>query len=456
MDADDTPLVLTRPDISDRARRGLRGFWGPLVFLVICVIVTADPPYDNSPPIRSDGVGYHAWTRAFVDRDLDFCAMGKDVTKVGAVPRDPDGELTCGNKYGMGLALLRLPVMAPFTAANHGQVRSGPEDAVNQWCSILAGLVAVTCMVAGARRLGVGRGLSNLVALLMAFGTGLFHYTTYDSSMTHVYLAALVAWLCYVGCRFVWGPIIEGNDPALPLSRGWASGTGVAAFFLVSIRVPSILLLTSLLALTAAVLGLRTAPQRARVWQLVRPATAGALLALSIQVAYNHYAYGIWTLFSYRGEEVSITALHQWEVMFSVRKGLYVWYPILCIALITTVLARRWMATAFTVAATAPLVLLYGSWSAWQLGGSFGHRGFVDVVPVCGVAFAYALSVLSRRQRLVVAGIAAAAAVLTIGWMAAYWRTDIPYDEATSQQLWRYGIGGDSAPMLLVRWLFGG
>lgn len=416
----------------------VRRHWAAIAFGVAALAVTVHPPYDNTPPIRSDGVGYHAWTRAFVDGDFDFCRMDPVVEEVGAVPVLPSGASTCANKYPMGLALLRLSVMFPFTLANHGHVRSGAEDAVNQACSLAAGVAAVAVSVAALGRLGVSRRLANAVALLTAFGTGLYHYATYDSSFAHVYLAALVAWFCYVGCRWVIQPVREGHAVVFGRRLQWANG--VAAFFFVSIRMTSLFPLVVLLAAAMVTTGVHHSREWRAALRIAGAPLAGAAAAVVLQVAYNRAAFHIWTLFSYRGESLGGSGWHQWDVMFSPTKGLFTWYPILALAIVAMIAARARAALALTVAAIVPFVLLYGSWHVWTLAGGFGHRGFVDLVPVFTITFAVALSRLPSPWRRAVTGLAALATLFTMGVMVAYWRGHVSFYGATAGQLWRYGV----------------
>ena len=35
-------------------------WWAVLFFVAVCAVVTVVQPYDSGPPIRADGLGYHA------------------------------------------------------------------------------------------------------------------------------------------------------------------------------------------------------------------------------------------------------------------------------------------------------------------------------------------------------------------------------------------------------------
>jgi len=145
-------VVRAQSDVSRNPRSPAPGvasfvvrWWAPLLFAFAGLIVTVDAPYTNSPPIRSDGLGHHAWTRALLDGHLSFCAY-PELDEVRAVSPPLQTDM-CANKYPPGLALLRFPVMAPFTAQNQGQLRSSAEDLVNQLFSLGAGVAAMVAMV---------------------------------------------------------------------------------------------------------------------------------------------------------------------------------------------------------------------------------------------------------------------------------------------------------------------
>jgi hypothetical protein len=74
-----------------------------LVLLACLLIaVTLREPFRNAPPIRHDGAGYHAWTRAIVEGDFSFCIWQGEANLISYVDR---ARAMCQNKYPPGLAL---------------------------------------------------------------------------------------------------------------------------------------------------------------------------------------------------------------------------------------------------------------------------------------------------------------------------------------------------------------
>lgn len=101
-----------------------------LSLLVLCCVlipVTVWPPYTNGPPIRSDGVGYHMWTRALLERNFKFCQWKSELDKVGAISFVDLNRGVCQDKFPPGLALLRFPIMAPLVKSSNGPLISHSE-----------------------------------------------------------------------------------------------------------------------------------------------------------------------------------------------------------------------------------------------------------------------------------------------------------------------------------------
>jgi len=410
--------------------------------LALCIWVTVSPPYTNSPPIRSDGAAYYAWNEAILHWNFSFCDLPK---MNGSLPqitaRNPEHPNRCELKYEPGLALLRFPVMGPVAAIANGDNQdlthvSAAEEKASQWLSVLALLLAITFMGASMSLLGVGRLLTDATLLIATFGTGLFHYATYDGDYTHIYTAMLVAALVYLGVR---ADQMRRRPNALLVF-------GIS-FFVVSIReidvVPLVLLEGAWLLRHAS---LSRWPER--TGEQVRaalPAALGIALAIGLQTFYNHWASGKWALSAYGSESLSLSELKEGSVLASYDHGLLLWYPAMVVLLILPLLharTRRWGVLGLIM--VVPLVVIYGSWNPWWLGGAFGQRGFVDVLPVVAVGGAVGLSALRPRGRTLAIGLCVICTFVTVELMAGYWNGTLPFDHDTSTQYWQNVTGSDS------------
>lgn len=436
----------------------LLSWWAVLLFLVVGGAVSVVDPSTYTAPgfpaIRSDGTGYHLWTRAFVDRDLDFCRYLPLNEGVAITKPSPAGR--CGNIYPPGLAILRYPVMSHFTAANGGLARSPAEDLVSDLCALAAGAVAVGATVAVARRAGARRRDANLAALLITFGTGLFHYATLDGSFAHVYVAAglgLFSWL------LVHRVLVDARPARGPAQRAaWAlrtSAWAVVPFLLLLTRQTTLLPLAGLVAVAAAYVVRRDGPTS--LLRHLVPAvmtSLGVLAALGVQIGLNSYAYGALQVSSYGSEYgFAFGDGQQGLVAFSGEKGAFTVYPIGAVALLGLLAVRRWWALAGVLVPTTGLIVLYGYWFDPLLGGGFGHRGFVDLAPVWGAGLAVALSTARGGIRWLLTVVGVLCATFTVGLMCAYWVGDVGFEGYTGAEHWRYGLGPSSAPVRLLEWV---
>lgn len=391
-------------------------------------------PYEAAgPAIRSDGSGYQAWTRAIVTGDYSFCGNEELLTVKAISATDAERDV-CQNKYPPGMALLRLPVTGWLVDRGATDPRPSPrEQEASLWLGA-ATLAATAALVAdAARRLGA-RVVPSAVALLCGtFGTGLFHYATYDGSFSHGSSAMLVAALCWVGVRASGG----GRPPPLV-------PTAVLTALLTLTRNTNVVVVASL------VVGW-LAWQHVPFWRLgpllrhAGPAVAGGLVGAAVQVGYNRWATGSWTLSSYGSEPFLFDRPRQHSVLVSYERGLLTWYPALAVGLVALALTRRGRHLgALALVLVVPLVVIYGFWFSWYLGGGFGHRGFVEVVPALVLAFAVGLDELRGPARHLVAGAMVLATLVTVSLMAGYWRSSIDFIGTRDDVYWAHVVGGDS------------
>jgi len=125
-------------------------------------------------------------------------------------------------------------------------------------------------------------------------------------------------------------------------------------------------------------------------------------------------------------------------VLFGTKKGLFFWSPLLLAAVAGLAFLpdtlRRWRPA--IVAVFLADTYLMASWWDWQLGASYGHRGFVDVyallAPGLAAAFAHlpARPAIRRAAALVVILLCA----LSIFQMLQYWHGVLPMSDVTWRQ----------------------
>jgi len=394
----------------------------------------------NGPPLRSDAGGYYAYLPSYLLRhDPWFERIGPLLRRHGYAATDEPPAWTglqpvAGtgrrlDQYTIGEAVLLLPffALAHAVACAAGVAPDGFTWPY-QFAVSLAGLAYALLGLYLTQRLLARWFSARVVAATLCclcFGTNLFHYATYDSALSHAFSFCAVTALLAVIPRWYQNPSwrTSASLGAVCAAVALIRPTNAVAFVAVPLfRIAGV-----------SDLGAR------RRWLLAhRPAVAlaaaTALLVFSPQLLIWHGATGSWLVNPHLGAGFEFLSPRVFKVLFSVRKGLFFWSPLLLLAVAglwpMRRLAREWLAP--TVAALALGTWVIASWHAWAYGGSFGHRGFVDLYAFFALGLASLFATLrSVRARWTVGAVAAVLIALSIFQMVQYWKGIIPFDNTT-------------------------
>jgi hypothetical protein len=409
--------------------------WSGMVLLLgmIFAAVFFHPFITNGPPIRSDGLGYHLWTRAILNWDLNFCQVAQKNLDIGEIqgsitPPHPKTGI-CQNKYPPGLALLRLPFMAPFTDLDESApVVNKRQHQLSVILSALAlFLVGLFCLKS-LLVLNVRPQLAQFTVLVGTFGTGLFHYATFDNSFTHIYSALGISLLLWSLCK--------------KAANGFL--TSVCSLFLILIRNTNVFLVFFFLAADfyKRLSSLKSSDSKADVKWIRDLLLSGGVaigLAVCIQLGYNFYATKMLTFNSYAGTHESFNWSHSNSVsiFFSYERGLMNYTPLLAITLIAGLFERGLrLATGYYLLMNLFFAGLYGFWHSWGLGEGFGHRGFVELCPIFIVILGIALEKASFLGRKILIVSSLLCSWLTVQLMWGYWRGTLSHIHPDFDSYW--------------------
>jgi len=390
----------------------------------------------NSPPIRSDGVGHYLYLpAALIDHDLtlektvqrDF---GGQRPEAAGVNRAETGRMLI--KYPVGEAILLLPFFAVAHLVTRGVgLEPNGFSTVYQYATVAAGLTYMTVgllALAALLRRTFSPGVTTATLVVVTFGTNLFHYGTYDTTFSHIYSFCMVVLFLRSVERWYVVP-------------GVATTVGLAVFAgLITLLRPT----NSVVFLWAALYGIRdrgSAAGRLTWWRQHAMLMAIGALAygavLLPQLLYWKFITGHWIIFSYEGEGFGFTNPQLLPVLFSVRKGLFFWSPILVLAVAGFWALRRYRPEYILPSVTYLVVHLYvvSSWHDWAYAGSFGHRAFVESLPVFALGYAALCQTAVERGRMRLLAIVSTALVLLCAQLTVkYWWGIVPYDRTTWDQ----------------------
>jgi len=389
----------------------------------------------NGPPIRSDGVGYYLYLPAFfIYHDISLQRIAVEQFS-GHIPEWTGAALYKATqnyliKYPIGTALLIIPFF--FLACLASLVSNVKIDGFSylfQYAAAISGLFYTTAGLAilwKVLQIYFRQNTILLVLFGLLFGTNLFHYATYDSVFSHAYSFFLFCTFLYL--------IVEHICSESSLRHLIATGT-VAGLIIVTRPTNGLWLL---LGVFYSVTSIQELHERLQYWRSHVKECLFVIIPflgiISLQLFYWKIVTGTFVIWPYKNEHFDFLKPEILNVLFSVRKGLFFWSPILFTVFPGLFYVRK-MAPEFFVPILLFLpsnIYIISSWYCWWYGGSFGHRAFVESIPifaVCLCSFYEGIeSILGKR---IILFFTLFCVVLSTWLMAKYWTGVIPFDGVT-------------------------
>ncbi|MEZ4789327.1 MAG: hypothetical protein R2811_04845 [Flavobacteriales bacterium] len=416
--------------------------WSLFLTLVVLVICSSNINWGKEhwrTVLQVDARGYHAYLPALIiEGDPNFSSFDAieriytdDPAGVYDYRASVDGVHI--NKYFLGTALVQLPV---FLAA-HGfaLITDQPADGWSKPYVVAVNLSAIASVLLGlwclARLLGSYGVRDAHIAFTLTcftFGTNLFYYTIVAPGMSHAYSFGLCNAFLLVGRRLALAP----RGPYLLM-------LGALLGLIVLIRPMNGLILLALPIL------FDNAMQYKNLLSFLRNSPvyavgAGLLaaLVLSLQFSYYRWATGHWIVYSYGEEGFNWSDPHMLDLLWSYRKGLFVYTPmalLACAGLVVLWRHFRGAAVSWLLFFTV-LTYVLSSWWNWWYGGSFGSRVFVEYLGLFALPFALALTYAPIRWRrvMVVCSIALILVCQIQTYQARYYR--IHWSDMNKERYW--------------------
>jgi hypothetical protein len=356
--------------------------------------------------IASDGRGYYAYLPSvFVYSEVGFDSVvmrEKEVypsVQAANFIVEVDGKLV--NKYFIGVALLMSPFFLMGTVIS--LVVGLPPNGFNSIYQLMSSLSALFYLFLGLAFLQkllklfcFKQWIINIVLLLVLFATNLLIYTVAAPAMSHVYSFAAIAGFMFSSARYL---AKQGRGDAL-----------LAVLFLALI-----VLIRPINAVVVLLLPMLAHDFRSFVYSLKTFFSSGwsylilmaGIIVLLIQPLWWYFQTGELFLWSYSGEGFYFANPQIVKVLFSFRKGLFVYTPVCFVAIIGLVPLWRsdWRKGAFAAFFLLVYVWVVSSWWNWYYGDSFGQRVFIDIYPVFAILLAYLINWVSRIRWLGIATI---------------------------------------------------
>jgi len=304
------------------------------------------------------------------------------------------------NFFMIGVAVMQSPFFAGVLAYTHvtdienvdlyGKEFFIGMAVANAFYTATAFLLLFLCLF---KRLGKAATLIALAAIY--FGTNVVFYSARDPITSHLFAFFLVSALMYLGTQNRFEGFRKRRVFWIVICGG----------LLTLVRIPHILLVGIPFLLWLE----RPKDVIARVQDFLsaRKEIIGGVLIIgslwALQSAYWHAVTGKWfvSTYSYKGEGFNWTDPHLFDVLFSHQNGFFIYAPLMFVPVVWALerfLFHRDLTNGVIFGYFSFITVLYGFWWCWWLGGSYGHRGFVDILPLLSVPLAQVVSKVRTQQ----------------------------------------------------------
>lgn len=351
--------------------------------------------------IEADAKGYYAYLPAiFIYHDLNFGFFDSIENHIYYNQNLEYNYLRTINgktvdKYYAGTALCLLPF---FLAGHAITLATGlTADGYSYYYTFLVHLGALFYLMLGLfglrklmRTFVPDEKIIAFVLFAIVFGTNLFYYSATEFAMSHLYSFTAIAWFCYAVRKYFSDP--KGKHlvyialllAVITLIRPVNLLVVLAVPFLAGSR-ESLVLEFRFMATQSVKL----------VWAIMC-----FLLVVTIQLVIYKISTGSFIVYSYTEEGFKFLHPQIWNFLFSYRKGMFVYTPLLLASLTGFVFIFRKNRFGFYALLAFLMVLIYvfSSWHMWFYGGSFSQRVMVEYYALFAVLLATTLYEIKNRK----------------------------------------------------------
>jgi hypothetical protein len=341
--------------------------------------------------IEADAKGYYAYLPAtFIYHDLNFGfydKIEKEKYFSSQLLYDyrsfANGQVI--NKYFCGTAVCQLP----FFAIAHllSTVTGYDTDGYSKIYLVMINVAAIFYLLSGlwfANKLlelyNIGPLIRAITLFSITTGTNLFFYVIGECGMSHVYSFAMVSMFAYFSRKyFTEGNLFHFNLAAITLG------------LIVLIRPVNGIVLFSWPFLAGNPETLLTGIGNALKKPFrILPGIALAIAIPAVQLLIYKLSTGSYFVYSYINEGFNFTTPHIIDFLISYKKGMFVYTPMLAVALAGSIVIFRKSSYEFYCFLFFVFFVIYilSSWWNWWYGGSFSSRVMIEFYPFFIIAMA--------------------------------------------------------------------
>ena len=351
--------------------------------------------------IESDAKGYYAYLPAiFIYHDLNYRFYYKIERETYYNPNLYFQYLRAHNnctvnKYYVGTAICLMPFFLVGHAITH--FTELPADGYSYYYTLMVHIGALFYLLLalfGLRKLlrtfTFDEKTIAWVLIAFVFGTNLFYYVVTEFAMSHVYSFAAITWFSFTIRKY----FINQEHKYLLYS---ALLLGIITL----IRPVNILIVLSLPFLAdnsgQLISAIKNVFTKSRISVV---AAMSFLLIIAIQLIIYKLSTGQFLVYSYKEEGFNFMNPQIWNFLFSYKKGMFVYTPLLLLSLAGFIYLFKNNRYRFYTLLCFLIILIYvfSSWHMWYYGGSFSQRVMVEFYAFFAILLATAIQQLKSLK----------------------------------------------------------
>ena len=419
-----------------------------LISVLSVYIVLNRFEWHQNKTIEWDKGGYYIYLpAAFIYQDLGTFSFLPEINKKYRPSADVEwyamyDQPSTGrrlNKYPVGVALFEFPF---FLAAHLLTIATNryPADGYSSFYQLGICLATVFWVMMGLfllRRFLLryfDDRTTALTLLMIALGTNLYNYTSFDFGMSHPFSFFLFA--AFINAVDLW--YTKQNTRHLLLA-------GIITGLIIITRPTNIVIVV--VALLWGNDGMKNIRDRLLFFKKqIGPMCLSVFLCFAVvmfQLGYWKYATGNWVHYSYEEEGFNFANPEIWKGLFSYRKGWFVYSPIAFISFIGFIALWKYyrkMVLPLLIYFVVTIYIVF-SWHQWWYGGGFGARAMVESYALMAIPLAGLLYWIKNRNskplKIISSAIFVCLIALNMFQTYQFSIAVIPWDHTNKEYYWR-------------------
>ncbi|MCF8463934.1 MAG: hypothetical protein K9G41_03790 [Flavobacteriales bacterium] len=378
-----------------------------IIALVGAALMGLSGIFDNEAMyglIHADAQGYYGYLVAiFIEHSFNWEQVIHSYADVyfdgGGADFTVHSEIGSVNKYYVGTAVLMLPffLLSCVAAVLFGFPVDGYSEPFH--IGIMVGAlfyigVGMYFLSKYLENRGTDRTISLFVVVFLLFATGLFHYSISEPAMSHAYSFSLF-------CVFLFSVDAWFKTE----SRTSFITASIVFGLIVLVRPANGLVIFSVPFIAGGIVPLKD--------KLLSMDGIGKKLLLGVVVVFTVLSIqslmylaqvGKPLIWSYEGEGFNFLAPEVLNVLFSFKKGLFVYTPIAFLGTVGLIwmLLKRKTETIWLWLFLALSIYVISCWWNWYYGGSLGMRALIEYLPFFALGLAFLLQNSGQAMKAVV------------------------------------------------------